>query len=180
MNISEFLQENGQLEKFSKGGHVFRQGEKSSKIYFIKQGLLKGYYLSSDGKEHVKSFLMEQDVIGSLRALSRGEAVSFNWVCWEKSELMAVSFDKIYQESKTNIEISNFFVEGLIGLALKKEKREYDFLCMSAEDRYRELQEQGSQLLDRVTQNDIAKYLGITPVALSRIRKRISEDDGVS
>jgi CRP-like cAMP-binding protein len=35
-------------------------------------------------------------------------------------------------------------------------------------------------LIEQVTQNDIALYLGITPVALSRIKKRLqlSEDGG--
>ena len=55
---------------------------------------------------------------------------------------------------------------------MKKERREREFLTESAEERYRMLLERSPALFDKVTQKDIARYLGITPVALSRIRKR--------
>ena len=53
---------------------------------------------------------------------------------------------------------------------MKKERREYEFLCLSAEERYRLLIKRSPDLVRQVTQNEIARYLGITPVALSRIR----------
>lgn len=57
---------------------------------------------------------------------------------------------------------------------MKKERREYELLCLSAEDRYRALMENTPQLADMVTQNEIALYLGVTPVGLSRIKKRVA------
>jgi CRP-like cAMP-binding protein len=46
-------------------------------------------------------------------------------------------------------------------------------LSMSAEDAYREFLKDHPGIAERVTQADIARYLGITPVALSRIRGRM-------
>jgi len=43
---------------------------------------------------------------------------------------------------------------------------------VSAEERFHLLLEASRELIDSVTQKDIAHYLGITPVALSRIRGR--------
>jgi|GEM_PF-5159862 len=37
------------------------RGEEDQSIYMVKSGLLKAYYLSSDGKENIKSFLMPGD-----------------------------------------------------------------------------------------------------------------------
>jgi hypothetical protein len=54
----------------------------------------------------------------------------------------------------------------------KKERREREFLTESAEARYQMLLEDSPGLFDKVKQKDIARYLGITPVALSRIRGR--------
>ena len=72
------------------------------------------------------------------------------------------------------MQVAQFVIDGLLELAMKKERREYEFLCLSAEDRYRLIREREPTMLGRVTQNDIARYLGITPVALSRIKSRLS------
>ena len=50
----------------------------------------------------------------------------------------------------------------------------YDLLCRSAEERYRVFLAQEPALADRLTQSDIARYLGITAIALSRIRRRLA------
>jgi len=59
-------------------------------------------------------------------------------------------------------------------LGLKKEIREYRLLCLSAEEAYKDFLQMNPKLLERLTQVDIARYLGITPIALSRIKKRLS------
>jgi len=55
---------------------------------------------------------------------------------------------------------------------MKKEQGEFEFLCMSAEERFCRIAEVSPTLLEKVTQNDLSRYLGITPVGLSRIKKR--------
>jgi hypothetical protein len=56
---------------------------------------------------------------------------------------------------------------------MKKERREYELLCLPAEARYRALLERQPNIYESITQNDIARYPGITPVALSRIKQTI-------
>ena len=55
-------------------------------------------------------------------------------------------------------------------LYIKKEQREAEFLLDDAPTRYRNFQKQYPGLEDRLPQYHVASYLGITPVALSRIR----------
>jgi len=71
-----------------------------------------------------------------------------------------------------NPEASGLVISSLIELAIKKERREYEFLCLSAPQRFALLKQRSPELVSRLTQNDIARYLGITPVALSRIKQR--------
>ncbi|MEO0473915.1 MAG: Crp/Fnr family transcriptional regulator, partial [Bacteroidota bacterium] len=49
------------------------------------------------------------------------------------------------------------------------------FILDSPETRYRKMLAQQPSILQRVPLQDLATYLGITPVSLSRIRKRILE-----
>ena len=60
-------------------------------------------------------------------------------------------------------------------LALRKTHREATFLLDPAEQRYRQLLREEPALCERLPLYHVASYLGITDVALSRIRRRIKE-----
>jgi len=59
-------------------------------------------------------------------------------------------------------------------LFLKKSQRELSLLNQSAQQRYLDLFEEQPELLKNIPLKYIASYIGVTPQALSRIRKRIS------
>ncbi len=174
MNLNEFILKNGKPLVAEADEHLFRQGDLSQSLYIVKSGLLKAYYLSVDGKEHIKSFLLPGDNIGSLTALYSGQACTFSLVCLKPCELIVLKFSDLYEASRQDAEISAAVVDFLLKFGMKKEMREYELLCLSAEERYRRLIENTPDLFKQVTQNEIARYLGITPVALSRIKKRMS------
>ena len=175
MDFKDFLHRKGQVIELGKQEHVFRQGDRDPHVYFIRSGLLKGYYISEDGKEFVKSFLEPNDFIGSLSSAYLGEECSFSLVCLEPTSLIKVSFDELNTVTKTDLDMANSLIEMLLRFAIKKERREFEFLCLSAESRYKILLSKRVNILDKVTQNDMARYLGITPVALSRIKKRVAD-----
>ena len=60
------------------------------------------------------------------------------------------------------------------GMFISKERRERELLMLSAEERYRLFLGRYKHLEKRIPQYQIAAYLGITPVALSRIRRRLT------
>ncbi len=173
MKFQEFVSAHGVPISRAAGEHLFRQGDADQSLYIVKNGLLKAYYLSSEGKENIKSFIMPGDNIGSLVAAYANLKCSFSLICLRDSELIKVDFKAIYEASQHNLEIASTVVDFLLAFAMKKERREFELLCLSAEDRYRLLLENMPSITDLVTQNEIALYLGITPVGLSRIKKRV-------
>ncbi len=178
MKFSELLQLEGKKIEVSKGEHVFRHGDPDQSFYYVESGLLKAYYTSEEGRESIKSFLLPGDAIGSMTsAFSEGNC-SFSLVCLEKSLLTRVPFGVLQTHSKNDLELAHSMIEMLIHVAMKKEKREYEFLCLSAEDQFLRLVESAPELLGKVTQNDLARYLGLTPVGLSRIKKRVYNNKG--
>lgn len=173
MDLSHLFQQEGKQIAKSKGEHIFRQGDVDKSLYFIHSGLLKAYYTGEDGKESVKSFLTPMNIIGNLTSAYLDERCSFSLVCLEPSVLYEIPLSTVTDYSRRDLEIANHLIESLLRLAVKKEIREYEFLCLSAENRFRTLMEKSPDLLKRVSQNDIARYLGITPVGLSRIKNRL-------
>lgn len=173
MSALAYFEQTGEGVEFNKGDIVFSQGDSDDSIYYIRKGLLKGYYVTEDGKEFVKTFIKDQDIIGSLTALMSNSGCSFTLVCLEPASLIRVPFGYCLKLAEKDLAVANIFIKLLTNLAIKKERREYEFLCLSAEERFKLLQENTPDLLERVTQNDIARYLGITPVGLSRIRTRL-------
>ncbi len=175
MTLKDLLQTHGREISHGAGYHLFRQGDQDKSLHLIASGLLKAYYLSVDGKEHIKSFLLPGDMIGSLQGIMGDSGCSFSLMCLEPSELITLPFDKLRDLTGQDIALANEVVNFLLAFGMKKEVREFELLCLSPEDRYLRLLERSPQLFDHVTQNEIARYLGVTPVGLSRIKKRVRE-----
>lgn len=173
MQFDDLVVRFGEDVAFDKGAHVFHAGDEDRHFYVVKDGLLKAYYLSEDGKENIKSFLMTGDVIGSLAAVRGENGCSFNLVCLRPCNLVRISFDTAMEFARENSEASWLICEFLIAFGMKKERREHDLLCLTAEARYRKLRAERPELLSLVQQSDLALYLGVTPVGLSRIKKRV-------
>ncbi len=175
MALADYIQACGERVEYKKGAIVFRQGEANQYLYLVQAGLLKAYYLTADGKEYVKTFILENGFIGSSSAYRQAETgCSFTLVCLEASHLLRLKYADLLDVVQQKPERSLAFINMLIDVIAKKERREFEFLCLSAEERYQQILENTPELLKRATQNDIARYLGITPVALSRIRGRMA------
>ena len=162
-------------KKFEPGEHLIRQGDAAPYLFMVRTGLVKMFYVTAEGKEFVKSFLPEGSIAGSLSALLKGHPSRFSMTCLEPVEAELVSFKVMQDVFETDIAAMKFGFTFFQNMALRKEEREHDFLCLNPEDRYRGFVEENPELVQRITQADIARYLGITPVALSRIRKRMKD-----
>jgi len=174
MNFEDFVKKHGTSSTFRKGQHIFRQGDKNDCLYYVSTGLLKAYYVSHQGKENIKSFIKKNNVIGSLSAAHKGQACTFNLIALEDVVLFRFKFEQLFTAAHQSHEVAKQLIDTLLSLSMKKEQREYEFLMLSAEQRYMSFVKQEPELAQQLTQNDVARYLGITPVALSRIKKRCS------
>lgn len=173
MNFIDLIKNEGKRITKKKGQHLFRQGNQSGSLYWVESGLLKAYYTTSDGKELIKSFITNKSIIGSLTSAYAENTSSFSLVCLEDSALIETPFTVIHQHSRSDQTIANHMIEVLLQFAMRKEQREFEFLCLSPEERYQKFFLESPEILDKITQADLAKYLGITAVGLSRIKKRV-------
>ncbi len=153
-------------------GYLLRAGEASEWLAFVNAGLVRFFYTTSDGREFNKSFSRENDFAGAYSAWLTGEPARFSIQALEPCRLLRARLDDIaalFDQHPCWQKLGRLLVEQLY---VKKEQREAEFLLDDATSRYRRFGEQYPGLEARLPQYHVASYLGITPVALSRIRGR--------
>jgi len=171
--FQQLVMENGQPKAVKAGDHLFRQGDEDTNVYFVKSGILKAYYIRMDGKEHLKSFQPEGSIIGSMVALIDREAATFNLMALEDGEVIALPYAKLETAAQADLGLANTLIDFLSAYGKRKERREYELLSLSPERRYAIALKTMPQVVDRVSQADLAAYIGVTPQALSRIKRRM-------
>jgi CRP-like cAMP-binding protein len=151
---------------------VFRERQNHCFAYRVRDGLLKQFYTTAEGDEWIKSFTAEGDLFACPFALLRNQPTSFSSQAIEPSLVEQIDFKVIDRLASKSAEWQKLLRQGIEELALIKLQRERELLTLSAEAHYREFARKRPTLADRVPQKDLAAYLGVTAVGLSRIIRR--------
>lgn len=159
-----------ETRRFQTGEYIIRQGEFNRNIYKLTEGLIKLVYVTSGGASYTKSFIDTGGIFASMTCTLAGEPARFSAICLTPVVTEQLPSTKFRELTEKDPEMLRFSNQMFRRLALRNEEREYDFLCLSAVERYEKFMEKSPELARRLTQIEIAAYLGITPVSLSRIR----------
>ncbi len=166
------LDESIPVRAFEKNTVLLCEGEISRECYFILSGCIRQYSLI-DGEEKTTAFYTEGQAVVSFASFSEQKPATHFLVCAENTRATVGDFGseneflKQYPRFET---ITRSMMEQSFG----KTQEEFAlFIASSPEERYLNLLNTRSDLLQRVPQHQLASYLGVTPESLSRIRKRI-------
>jgi CRP-like cAMP-binding protein len=169
----EKLRAISKVKSVLKGYHFIREGQVPSKFAFVGKGLFRYYYTDKKGNELTKGFFPENSFITAYSAIVKGIGSYYNIEALEDSDIVIIDFEKWKVLASRHSSWNLFLISLLEKGYLKKEKREREFLLFDAEERYKSFLEEYPHLEIRIKQHHIASYLGITPVALSRVRKKM-------
>jgi CRP-like cAMP-binding protein len=150
---------------------LLKEGETAQKIFFIKKGSIRVWF-NKDGKDITTQFFFEGDAATSLESFIYNEPSPFTIETIEASELAIFYKSDFEGLLTTDPAFKDWFYQTAVQKLLLNSKRLLSFIKNKPIERYRELVDQQPHILKRVPQHYIASYLGITPVSLSRIRKR--------
>jgi CRP-like cAMP-binding protein len=163
-----------QFQKMCKNEYFIRSGEPARSIAFCVGGLFRFYYDTEHGSEINKSFCGRGEFVAAFSSLLLNVPSSLHIQALEDSELFILPYDVFVALDERHICWERLKYRLVEKLFIKKEQREKELLLCSAEQRYRLFTQEYTELHERIPQYHIAAYLGITPVALSRIRRRIN------
>ncbi|RRJ83640.1 Crp/Fnr family transcriptional regulator [Aestuariirhabdus litorea] len=155
-----------------KGEWLLQPGERPTMAYQVCDGLCRSYYLSHEGKEFTKHFHGPGELLAPLAELITGEPSRGYIQAVTPARVLTLpylSLTRRYQGDRCWLELGRRLAEHIF---LQKEVREFELLQLNAEQRYGRYLERFSELVEQTPQYMIASYLGITPVALSRLISR--------
>ncbi len=160
------------LMTYEKNDFLLREGEVCKNAIFISKGCMR-YFFTINGEEKNGQFFFENAWYTDLESFLSGEPSDQSIQALEPMEVWLMpkrSFDILYDSSHTFERFGRLLVEhGFLGLR-KKNKM---LTNLSPEERYLDLLKKRPKVMERISQQHIASYLGIQPESLSRIRKRI-------
>lgn len=147
----------------TKGQLLQRSGELNTKVFTVVSGLLRSYTIDQKGKEHIYMFAPE------------------NWIIGDNCEVIVpcdlfidALEDSIIIETEKDVSKQNPNLKSLFNRLAVLQKRIIMLMSSPAVERYEHFVQTYPDIIQRVPQKMIASYLGITPEALSRVRKEIS------
>lgn len=168
----QFLLSLLQFKTIRKRDYLIRQGEVCKYETFILQGCMRTFTLDDQGNEHVLLLAMEDWWTGDLYSFLTQRPSSYHIEALETCEVAQISkqdLDLLYEQIP---KFERFFRILLQNAYIAQQDRIKQNLSMGAEDRYLEFQRRYPQLEQRISQKQIAAYLGVTPVFLSMIRRK--------
>ncbi len=160
--------------EYAAGELLFSQGGYDGGIHFLLNGLVRYFYLTEEGDEHNHTFAAEENLVGCLPVYTGAGPCNFNVEAIEPTRTLKIP-SEIYLSLDERHECwLRMKLRLAQHMALRKNAREAAFLLESAEARYKNFLDDYKHLEGRIPQYHIASYIGVTPVALSRIRKRVN------
>lgn len=184
MTIQEFIIKNvdplfeGELpftiteKNFAKNKVISHYGKIEQKIYFLNSGIVQ-VAIKHQEEDKILDFFFENHFFCSYTSLLKQVPSDVELTALSDCKVEVIDYfemKKLHETSLLTNKLGRILNEKLY---LRKVKREKDFLTKSALEMYAELLQTNPEITNQIPLNKIAKYLGIFPESLSRIRKQI-------
>lgn len=161
-------------KEYSKKDYIIQYGSLQQHLYFVTQGLVRGFYINEKGEEITIRFAQENGYVTHYTALLSQQPSQYYFQCLEPTKVLQLQFAGIQEGYHLHKGLERF--GRLIAEQILKgqQKRIEGFQFLTAEARYLQFVEEYPQLFNRVSLSHLASYLGIQRPSLSRIRKKLA------
>ena len=160
------------LVPIAKNQNLQEIGQTCRTIYFVKEGLARIFYLK-DGIEVTEYFAFENDLIVRAESLFTGKPSMKAIQALEATIFIGIPSDALFSLFDKHPDVERLFRKIIEQAYVHTVNRLEAIQFHSAEERYAQLLTEKPNLIQRISLKNIASYLGITQVSLSRIRAAV-------
>jgi CRP-like cAMP-binding protein len=163
------------IRKIAKEDFIVKENQKYNQEIFVYQGIVRGFYCSDKANEFNVVFYQGNDLACPCSNRTKNGRSNIN--------LQALAPTSIFEIDQDAMKILRLKYKELYEYGImiqeyelnRKTDREISILVKNAEERYLQFQKLYPQLENKISQFHIASYVGITPVSLSRLRKKLAK-----
>ena len=161
--------------KIKRRQFILQEGDVCKLNSFVVEGCFRMYLVDKNGKEHNLQFAVENWWIGDIGSFHSGEPSRLYIEALENSTILQIKKEdqlKLFVEHPKFNRIFRVFTENAL---VSCQKRILQNISSTAEERYLDFVKEYPFFFNRISNVQIASFLGVTPEFLSTIRKKISK-----
>ena len=163
------------VEVHKKGDVFIDKGKRNNKEYFVYEGVCRSFLLSPEGDEVTISYFLEGGVLSPNQTRTANQISHLNYQALTKLTIASLNADKFEQLMIDHLDIREFGNMVLQHELFAKVEKEIALASLNARERLLLFREKYHFLENLISHADIASYLGITNISLSRLRRELRE-----
>jgi len=155
---------------YSKGFTLVRQGEVFGHALLVETGALRLFFTQEDGREFNKNFFSEGHLVLPLTGRMATSPSLFGVAALERARVWLAPMAE-FKGALAAMGLWHTVQRKLLAAMVnEKLRREHDLLALNGTERYNKFCLEHPSLSNRIPVAQLASYLGLTSVSLSRIR----------
>lgn len=160
-----------QEKDYAPGATVSEAGRTCKHLFFMEQGLVKLNFFKED-REFVMRFFAEGTVFTALDSFFQQQPSAYSLTTLEPSRIASISHQNLELLCHQHHSLESAYRKLVSWATTNMMHRIMEMLEDDGTERYENFLGEHRHLVDRISLGDMAKYLGISQVSLSRIRAR--------
>lgn len=158
---------------FKRKSLLLRMGETAHHLYFVVKGILHMHYLDETGQTHSCNFFMPGELATDLESFSKQAPAGNELTALSNVACLSISCKETMRLMEQSPAFNTYVMDVVETTALQNINRTKDLLSLQPESRYRKLLATRPDIIRGVPLKYIARFLGMSPESLSRIRSRM-------
>ena len=166
----EYLMSLIKIKTISKKEFILKQGQICKKIYFVEFGSLRAFNIDAKGKETTIMFAVKDWWITDMNCFVNKTPALLSIEALENSMVMELDFNLLEELYQKLPKFERFFRILFQNAYIREQQRALYNSSFTTEERYIQFVEKYPTVFKKVTQKQIASYLGVTPEFLSSVK----------
>ena len=152
---------------------LVKEGQVCHHLFFVVKGCLKASFEDHKGQESIRYLAFENQFISNLYSFIKQTDTSEYISAIEASDLFVISYNHFSEALNLFPFFKDFYIRMLEETYFFHQWRIETLLKLDAKRRYEYILKNNTQLVHRLSNKNLASFLGITQESLSRIKTQI-------
>jgi CRP-like cAMP-binding protein len=162
------------LKQYGDKEVILKSGNRKRQAFLLLEGAARGFVVNPEGEEKTLLLRGKGIFVGDAYGLFTDRPQKLEIVAAGQTEVLMFSFSDFERLSRSNESIQRIYMNSLKEAILRLTYRVHSMVTMSSEERYLDLLQMNPEFLKKSYDKYVAHFLGITPVSLSRIKKKLN------